>query len=164
MKMWMLRCPHRNRDRSRSRGLAWLCCCLCLGTTTLVRGHDESLGQRRARVNQLTADEKLELQRKQERFESLPIAERERLRQLHVQLESRPDSEQLLQVLRRYDQWLGSLQSGQRAKLLALPPRSGSSRSASSSGVSRRACSGNSPHRGSVPRMHDSCSTGWMSS
>jgi hypothetical protein len=71
----------------------------------------------------LTADEKLELQRKKERFEGLPEADQQRLRDLHEQLTGRADSEQLMLVLQRYAQWLTSLPSGQRAKLLDLPPR-----------------------------------------
>ncbi len=82
---------------------------------------DAPLADRRQAVEQLSPAAKLELQRQKERFESLPLAEQRRMRDLHRMLESHPDSEKLRQVLERYDVWLGTLSSAQRAKLLALP-------------------------------------------
>ncbi len=77
--------------------------------------------ERRQQVRDLSAEEKLELQQKKERFEALSPDEQQRMRELHQKLQAHEQSENLQQVLQRYDRWLGTLTSGQRAKLLAMP-------------------------------------------
>ena len=118
MKTWI---RPKHRDNLSAMARCGLCCGLWLSLVLVVRA-DDSLSARRDQVEQLTPDQKLELQQKKARFESLTSAEQQRLRDLHRQLEGHASSDQLMQVLRRYDLWLSSLPSGERARLLAMPP------------------------------------------
>lgn len=118
MKTWIL--PKRRDSLSAMAGCG-LCCGLWLSLGLAVRA-DDSLSARRDQIEQLTPEQKLQLQQKKARFESLTSAEQQRLRDLHGQLEVHAGSDELMQVLRRYDLWLSSLPSGERARLLAMPP------------------------------------------
>jgi len=81
----------------------------------------DELDDRRQRLEAMTAEEKAALLRKKERFDRLSQAERQRMRDLHASIESRPDSERLRTVLERYNEWLKELPTVERAKLLGLP-------------------------------------------
>ncbi|MEQ8790605.1 MAG: hypothetical protein RIC55_30185 [Pirellulaceae bacterium] len=80
----------------------------------------ETLAEIRDRLEQMSAQEKQELQGKSTRFYELPEGEQERLREMHKQLNAHPESARLRQVMDRYAQWLRTLPSGERAELLSL--------------------------------------------
>lgn len=112
------RCPFRGR-----RFAPWLLLVvlLTLRSAGAVEG-DRTLDQQRQQLAGMSAEEKRELQRNQERFQALPLEEQRRLRQLHEQLTHDADHEPLRHVLEGYTRWLKTLSSGQRADLLNLPP------------------------------------------
>jgi hypothetical protein len=70
----------------------------------------------------LNPEQRAELSRKRTRFEGLKPAVQERLRTLHRELVADPHSERLYQVLVRYQQWLKTPTSSQRAELAGLSP------------------------------------------
>ncbi len=82
----------------------------------------DSYADQRARLETMSAEEKEQLQRKKERFEALSEAEQKRLRELHAEVASAPESDELLAVMTRYNEWLKTLSSAVRAELLSLPP------------------------------------------
>jgi len=98
--------------------LAWL----ALGPCQRAGLAQESLAERRARVENMQADEKRQLQRRLSRFEGLDRAEQNRLRQLNDDLEQAPDGPRLREVMRRYYEWLTTLTPYQRIELSQLPP------------------------------------------
>ena len=72
----------------------------------------------------MTAAEKNQLQIKRERFLSLaPEIEQAKIRELHQQIQSHPESEKLLATMNRYNEWLMTLTVYQRAELLKLPKK-----------------------------------------
>ena len=81
----------------------------------------DSYAEQRARLEAMSAEEKEQLQRKKERFEALSESERNRLRELHSAVASVPESDELLAVMTRYNEWLKTLSSAVRAELLSLP-------------------------------------------
>ena len=81
-----------------------------------------SIEARREYIENLSDEEKEDLRRKKERFDALPPAEQDRLRQLHEQISERPDCDQIQHVMQRYNQWLKTLTSSERAELLSVPP------------------------------------------
>jgi len=83
---------------------------------------DESIEERRARVEQMDAEQKDQLLQNYQRFVRLDEAERERLRKLHGDLETAADQAELRNVLQRYNDWLNDLPPNQRADVLAAPP------------------------------------------
>lgn len=86
------------------------------------RLEEASLAERREHVLSLSPEQQAELQQKRDRFEQLPAAERQRIRQLHDVIQAAPDRDALQSALRWYQQWLATLPSAQRAELLSLPP------------------------------------------
>ena len=68
----------------------------------------------------MTAEQKDELLHKKERFDALPDSEKEHLRELHAKIEATPYPRQLHQTLSRYNAWLKTLSSAERAELLGL--------------------------------------------
>jgi hypothetical protein len=82
---------------------------------------EETTAERRARIAAMSAEEKQELLRKQQRFAEQPPAEQERLRKLHQDLNGCPDKEQLQAVLERYYAWRATLSSAERAQLDDMP-------------------------------------------
>ena len=83
---------------------------------------DDSLADRRQRLEQMSEQELAELRRKKERFDLLPAAEQERLRKLHADLSTDPNCEHLKKLLASYSAWLQTLTAAERAELLRLPP------------------------------------------
>lgn len=75
----------------------------------------------RATIDALSPEEKATLQQRKDRFESLPLAEQERLRSLNASITAAPNSDQLLATLDRYHEWLKTLSTKQRTDLLELP-------------------------------------------
>lgn len=77
----------------------------------------------RERIGQMTPEQREQLFRKQQRFETLAPSEREQLRKFHRQLREQPDREQLQGVMDRYHAWLATLSPLERQKLEQLPTR-----------------------------------------
>ncbi|HEX4000735.1 MAG TPA: hypothetical protein VHX65_19460 [Pirellulales bacterium] len=80
------------------------------------------LAERRQEVERMTPAEKEDLNEKYQRFLALPADEQEQLRLLHQQLEVDRNGDRLRRVMQRYYDWLKTLQPGERADLLSLPP------------------------------------------
>ena len=89
--------------------------------TTAMEDFGETLSARQQRLAAMPASEKLELERKKERFDRLTPEQQDELRQLHETVQHDPQSERLQQVMLRYNEWLKTLAAGQRAELLSLP-------------------------------------------
>jgi hypothetical protein len=79
--------------------------------------HAETAADRAAEIESLSPEQKEELLRKKERFDSLPPGEQQRLRELHQSLSSAPNGPLLSKTLDRYCEWLKTLTSAQRAEL-----------------------------------------------
>ncbi|MGA2034388.1 MAG: hypothetical protein ABSG68_19255 [Thermoguttaceae bacterium] len=84
---------------------------------------EESLAQRRARVESMDPGQKELLLRRQEQYQALSAAEKKRIRQLHEQLQQAPDAEKLREIMKRYCRWLATLQPYRRAELQELSPK-----------------------------------------
>lgn len=82
---------------------------------------DETLAERRARVNQMDAHEREQLSQNYERFMNLDPEDQDRLRSLHDDLEAAPDRDELRQVMQNFHEWLNTLPANQRMTLAALP-------------------------------------------
>lgn len=81
---------------------------------------DETIDDRKKRLDLLSAEQKEELHRKYERFIHLPADEQQRLRKLDTAVAA-ADEHQLLQTtLGRYQHWLEQLPGVERAELMAL--------------------------------------------
>src|SRR4051812_25212390 len=91
------------------------------GATALVTGAQESQADRIARIAAMSPAEKAELARRQKRFEELPAAERERVKQLQQDLAVRPDADELVDIMTRYNEWLKTLSANQLADLRQMP-------------------------------------------
>jgi hypothetical protein len=77
----------------------------------------------RALIEAMSPAEKMELERKCDRFYGMGKAEQTKLRKLHQQLERHAHTDHLRNVMQRYAEWLKTLPSGQRSELLSLPPQ-----------------------------------------
>jgi len=108
-------------------GWAWLpavalvAATLALGAASPAKA-DESLEQRRQRVEQLPPAEKEALRRRQERFAGLDAAQQAQLRQLNAELQRDPHADQLKTVAEHYQQWVMTLPPTRRDELLQLEP------------------------------------------
>ncbi len=83
---------------------------------------DESLAQRRQRVENMNPSEQEQLARLQDRFIALDRDQRKRLQRLDEAIQGAADARQLRQVMRRYCEWLTTLPSYTRAELAELAP------------------------------------------
>lgn len=81
-----------------------------------------SYSARRHQLSELDPERLDELRRRKNAFEQLSEADRKRVQQLHEELQTHPDSEQLQLVMRRYYRWLKTLDDRERRELLDLPP------------------------------------------
>jgi hypothetical protein len=86
-----------------------------------VVGQEDTHAARRDRLEDLTPAEKEALNRKRDRFYSLSGDEKKRLRDLHKQISSDPQADELEEVMLRYHAWLTSLPSARRAELAGMP-------------------------------------------
>ena len=82
---------------------------------------DESIKDRRQRIEQLAAPQKEELRRRWETYQSLDKAEQQRLHKLQEQLDADPDAAHLRASLDQYHKWLVTLPTFRRAELAELP-------------------------------------------
>src|SRR5687767_6902602 len=76
---------------------------------------DEGYQERVERLQKMSPEEKEDLQRKKKRFDELPEAEKDRLRELYAAITIDPQSEALSETIRRYNRWLATLSSAQRS-------------------------------------------------
>jgi hypothetical protein len=83
---------------------------------------EETLAERRARVEALSAAEKQGLLERQKRFLKLEPAEQDRLRRLNRLVDDDPQAAELRRIMQRYYDWLKTLPPYQRAQLAELPP------------------------------------------
>ncbi|HUT90099.1 MAG TPA: hypothetical protein VMY37_11420 [Thermoguttaceae bacterium] len=109
----------------RSPRVIWAIClttvlCGVLKVEPLQAG--ETLAEQRARIERMDPARKAELRRAQEQFAALGSAERQRLHDLHDQIEAHPRSDELLAVMERYCEWVNTLAPSERADLRELPP------------------------------------------
>lgn len=85
-----------------------------LATPTL-RGQDLQLDIH-LRIQNLSPEEKQDLERKTQRFQELDGKERDRLRKLNAEIESSPDSKELLLVMEAFSQWFQHLSPEERVR------------------------------------------------
>jgi hypothetical protein len=83
---------------------------------------EESVAQRRQRLEQMDSAQKAELLQQKKQFDALKPEERERIRQLHEQLENDPSGDDLRRVMHAYADWLRSLSTFERDELADLAP------------------------------------------
>jgi hypothetical protein len=79
---------------------------------------DETRQERIERLEKMSLEEKADLQRKKDRFDKLPEAEKQRLHELHISIANDPKAQELSDTIRRYNRWLGTLSAPQRAEVL----------------------------------------------
>ena len=91
-----------------------------LSCVTAARG-DETLAQRRRRVEKMDSRAKQELLRRQKRFDDLEPEKQERLHRLHKEIQEDPNRDHLRHVLAHYYDWLKTLTLHQQAELRDLP-------------------------------------------
>lgn len=89
--------------------------------STTARADDASFDEQRQRLANMTAAEKAALRQQFDRFERLPPAEQEKLRQLDAQIAGDPQADRLRRVMQSYSEWVRALPSSQRIELLSLP-------------------------------------------
>lgn len=121
------------------RGLAALCCgcaavvalrvtaflIVAAASPTAARAgeaDEESYAERAQRLENMSTQEKEELQQKRDRFYELSEEEQDRLRELHRELNAAPHADRLRTIMHRYALWLKTISAGERADLLSLPP------------------------------------------
>ncbi|MHC2069105.1 hypothetical protein ACYFX5_16665 [Bremerella sp. T1] len=90
--------------------------------TSLIGHAQESISDRVARIETMSAADKTELRQKLERFEKLSSEERNRRIALNDALNEHPEGDQLREVMHRYYDWLKTISSVERLKLQELPP------------------------------------------
>lgn len=100
--------------------LALVVCALGLAASDTPDEENDTLAARRARLEEMPQSERDKLLRNQQRFEQLSEEQQQRLRLLHEELSLDPDAQQLREVMRRYQEWVKTLPSSQRAELPRL--------------------------------------------
>jgi len=83
---------------------------------------DDDYPERRAEIASLTRDQQKELLDNQERFQSLDTDEQQKLRELHGELETHEQRDELKAVMHAYCDWVRTLSPLQRAELAGLAP------------------------------------------
>jgi|SRR5271157_5111048 len=93
----------------------------CLAIVALLAaglGAVETLSQRRRRVEEMSTEQLDELFRSEQQFRDLSPEDKQRIRDLHDQIESAPDREMLRATMSRYCKWFETQPPFRRAKLL----------------------------------------------
>ncbi len=80
----------------------------------------DNLAACRQRLTEMSIEDQQLLLKKWERFQALPAADQDNLRQLHSDLAALPSRAQLEQTLASYNDWLRTLSPGTRAELVSL--------------------------------------------
>lgn len=81
----------------------------------------DELDDRLKKLTTMSAEEKDALIRKKERFDRLSAPEQQRMRTLHEAIENHQEGNRLKAVLTRYNEWLKTLPTADRTRLLGLP-------------------------------------------
>ncbi|HEY4309725.1 MAG TPA: hypothetical protein VGN12_09770 [Pirellulales bacterium] len=84
-------------------------------------GAGDVLVERRTRLEQMDQQDREQVSQNFERFQRLEPAERDRLRELHDEIDADPQRDELLKVMQNYHEWLNELPASQRIMLAALP-------------------------------------------
>jgi hypothetical protein len=101
--------------------LAWMLAAWVLAALPAWARAEESLDDRRARLEAFSPAQKQEIFEHEQKFRNLPRAEQDRLGRLNRELEDDPQGPELRRVMQRYYDWLKTLPTYQRAQLLELP-------------------------------------------
>ena len=101
---------------------AVLACLTLSGSGVVLAWGEDAAAENQARLEGMTDAEKTALLQKKRRFDDLPAAEQERLREFHAALQTDPRQTELKHVLERYSSWLRMLTPLERAELTSLPP------------------------------------------
>ncbi len=113
-------------SRSRSAPAAVWAVCLTVAVIVWLRGEplraEETLAERRARIERMDAAEKEKLRKAQARFEALDPAEQERLRELSEEIQAHARCDELLAVMEQYCEWVNTLSVYDRDALRELEP------------------------------------------
>ena len=78
-------------------------------SSSLLAEDEDTLDERRARLEQMSDAEKTHLLGKKKKFDALDKEEKEKYRDLHRDLVAQPDYDRLQATLQRYAEWLKSL-------------------------------------------------------
>jgi hypothetical protein len=97
-------------------GVSWISL-LVLAVSPPVSSAEESLAERRQRLQSMTPAQKAELESKKGRFDGLPPEEQEELKRLHESIDQHPNADQLREVMEGYFEWLKTLSQTQRLDL-----------------------------------------------
>ena len=92
------------------------------GSFTQVARSEETLAERRKRIESMSPQQKEQLRRCRQQFVEMEPAEREKMCLLHRQIQSDEDAQKLRRVMRRYYQWVKELPPYKRNELIELPP------------------------------------------
>ena len=111
----------KSLKRYDERRLCTLFLLLAVVTLLPLTSHGETLSEREQRLRAMSKDDKEKLRRNSERFYGLSPGEQNRFRQLHDQIASHDKAQELHGILGRYSEWLKTLSSVERAKLLGMP-------------------------------------------
>src|SRR5689334_23305852 len=84
----------------------------CLAPLPALRA-DETEAQKLERISKMTGEEKIELLGKQQRYLDLSAEGKKKLDDLYEAVSSDPNAKHLEATIRRYNQWLANLSSGQ---------------------------------------------------
>lgn len=95
---------------------------VCVLAAPLSVQSDGSATDIRKKIHSASAAQTNDLYRREQRFYALSREEQDRLRKLHAQIEKHPQSARLLETLRRYNEWLKTLDPVQQAELQGLAP------------------------------------------
>ena len=97
---------------------------MLLAIPWLLAWNGDAPPEKSASTKQLTdfsAAEKLALQKNYDAFHKLPAEKQQRLRKIHRQIQADANSQRLLEVAQRYQQWLKKLPISTQAELASLP-------------------------------------------
>lgn len=81
----------------------------------------ESYEQKLARLESFNIEQREELRRKKRQFDGLSETEKEQLAVFHLKLKTHPNAKQLIRVMKRYHDWLDTVDGQTQSQFLDLP-------------------------------------------
>ncbi|MGO9112250.1 MAG: hypothetical protein ACLP9L_23730 [Thermoguttaceae bacterium] len=108
--------PRGNKSCRHQRKL--LGCLVIAALLAASLGAMETLSQRRRQVEEMSAEQLDELFRSEQQFHDLSPQDKQRIRDLHDQIELAPDRDKLRATMNRYCKWFETQPPFRRAKLL----------------------------------------------